>query len=123
LPTPTNTPEPDGTLHVGDLDGSSANAGRTWTANVTITILDSSGSPVTNATVSGGWSNGASGSAACVTNGSGKCTVSKTSIPKNKSSVTFTVTNVTHSTMTYNPAANSDPDGDSNGTTIIVSKP
>lgn len=123
LPTPTNTPAPDGTMHVGDLDASSINEGRNWTAHVTITVVDSTGSPVANATVSGSWSNGASGSASCSTNSSGQCTVTKSGIRKKNSSVTFTVTNVSHGTLNYNAAANSDPDGDSNGTSINVAKP
>jgi hypothetical protein len=122
LPTPTNTPEPDGTMHVGDLDGSSTNNGSTWTAHVTILIVDSAGNPVSDATVSGSWSNGGSGSSACTTNSSGQCTVSKPNIRKNISSVTFTVTNAGHSTLTYNAADNTDPDGDSTGTTINVFK-
>jgi hypothetical protein len=107
-------------MHVGDLDASSENNGREWIATVTITVVDSSGSPVTNAGVSGSWSNGASGSASCTTNSSGQCTVSKSGIPKKTKDVTFTVTNVTHGSLNYNPAANSDPDGDSNGTSILV---
>lgn len=122
-PTPTNTPEPDGTMHVGDLDGSSINEGRTWTAFVTITVVDSTGSPVSNATVSGSWSQGANGSSSCTTDSSGQCTVGKPEVRKNRSSVVFTVTNVSHSTLNYNSAANSDPDGDSSGTIITVFKP
>jgi len=37
--------------------------------------------------------------------------------------VTFTVGNVTHATLTYNSAQNHDPDGDSNGTLITLSRP
>jgi hypothetical protein len=37
--------------------------------------------------------------------------------------VNFTVNNVTHATLTYNAADNHDPDGDSNGTVIVVNKP
>lgn len=43
--------------------------------------------------------------------------------PQNKSSVTFTISNISHATLTYDPAANNDPDGDSNGTAITVRKP
>jgi hypothetical protein len=121
-PAPTNTPAPDGTLHISDLDGAGSNQGSKWTALVTITVVDSTGSPVANSTVSGNWSNGASGSASCTTNSSGQCTVTKSDIPKKQSSVTFSVTNVSHSTLSYNAAANSDLDGDSNGTTIVVTK-
>jgi hypothetical protein len=37
--------------------------------------------------------------------------------------VTFTVSNVTLAGNTYNAGGNHDPDGSSNGTTIIVLKP
>jgi hypothetical protein len=37
--------------------------------------------------------------------------------------VTFTVSTVTLAGNTYNAGANHDPDGSSNGTTIIVSQP
>ena len=44
-------------------------------------------------------------------------------LSKSKTSVTFTVTNVTASGATYVSSSNGDPDGDSNGTTITVNKP
>ena len=130
-PTPTNTPAPTNTptpgtsnsMHVGDLDGSSVNNGNSWTANVTITVHDANENPVSNATVNGSWSAGATGTSQCVTNGSGQCTVSKSSIRKNVSSVTFSVSSVTHGTLVYDSGLNHDPDGDSNGTTIQVAKP
>ena len=74
-------------------------------------------------TVSGAWSSGANGTSSCTTNAVGQCTVTKTNIRNSVSSVTFSVTNVTGGSLTYTPAANHDPDGDSNGTTIIVNKP
>jgi hypothetical protein len=38
-------------------------------------------------------------------------------------SATFTVDTVSHATITYDPSANSDPDGDSDGTSITVNRP
>jgi PKD repeat protein len=108
-------------LHVGDLDRTITNQGGTWTATVTITVHDSNHSPVANATVSASWSSG--GTASCTTSGSGQCAVSKSGIPKKTGSVTFTVVNVTGPGLTYDAAANHDPDGDSNGTSIAVSRP
>jgi subtilisin-like proprotein convertase family protein len=127
-PTPTNTPVPPTptatpgatSLHVADLDGTSINNGGTWTAVVTILVVDNNGAPVQGATVSGNWSNGATGSAVCVTDSSGTCDVAASDIPKKIKEVAFTVSDVDHATLTYNPAANTDPDGDSNGTTIVV---
>ena len=42
---------------------------------------------------------------------------------KTVSSVTFTVTDVSHASLAYQAADNSDPDGDSDGSSITVSKP
>jgi hypothetical protein len=111
------------TLHVGDLDGTSTSQSGRWTAFVTITVHDSDHAPVANATVSGAWSSGASGTASCITNISGVCTVSKNNIRNNFTSVTFTVNNITHATLSYSAADNHDPDGGSNGTVIVVNKP
>jgi hypothetical protein len=109
-------------MHVGDLDGSSTLSGRGWNANVLVTVHSAGETPVTNATVNGSWSNGASGTGSCVTNASGQCTISKSGLSNTVSSVTFAVTGVTHASNTYQSGANHDPDGDSNGTSIIVQK-
>lgn len=121
-PTPSPTPDPNATMHIGDLDGSSTVNGGRWNANVTITVHDLNDNPLANATVDGSWSNGSSGSASCVTNGSGQCTVSKNNLKNNASSVTFTVTNVTHASNNYQSGDNHDPDGDSDGTVTVVNK-
>ena len=123
--TPTQTPigTPTSTMHIGDLEGSSINPNSKWTANVTITVHDVTHNPIANATVRGAWSNGASGTASCVTNSSGQCSVSKSKISLSKNSVTFTVTNITQPTFTYNSAINHDLDGGSNGTVIVIPKP
>ncbi len=115
--------ESTGGAHVGDLDGSSINNGPSWTAVVVITIHDADHNPVADATVSGTWSDGASGTASCTTDGNGQCQVSQGSIPKRTRSVTFTVDDVSHSTLVYDSSANHDPDGDSDGASITVPKP
>ncbi|TDI87126.1 MAG: DUF11 domain-containing protein [Chloroflexi bacterium] len=109
-----------GTMHVGDLDGSSNASGKKgWKATVTITVHDASHALVADATVSGSWSNGASGTATCTTDSSGQCSVTSKRISNSEGSVTFTVNTVTHATLTYRPADNDDPFGD----TIAVLKP
>lgn len=120
-PTPTHTPGAATSLHVADLDGSSNNQGKTWTALITILIHDNNSVPVANATVDGIWSNG--GSASCTTDGNGVCIISQSGIRKKDGSVDFSVTAVTHASLSYDPAANADPDGDSDGTSITVAKP
>lgn len=111
-------------MHVGDLDGakSTASAGK-WNATVTITVHDAGHATVAGATITGAWSGGATGSASCTTNGSGICSVSKTNIAKTAASVTFTVSGVTHASYTYQASSNHDPETDSNGTAITITKP
>jgi hypothetical protein len=110
------------TVHVGDLDGSSASARGRWEATVTITVHDSSEGVVSGALVSGNWSGGATGSDSCTTDASGQCSVTMSSIKKNVPSVTWTVTHVSSGAGAYVAGDNHDPDGDSNGTTIVVSQ-
>jgi serine protease AprX len=128
-PTPTATPPPSATptqaistLHVGDLDGTSASSKNIWNAIVTILVHDAFENPVANASVSGGWSNGASGTASCTTNASGTCQVTGSGLSSKTASVTFSVSNVSRSGLTYDATANHDPDGDSDGTSLTISK-
>lgn len=111
------------TMHVGDLDGSSANVRKTWTATVAVELHDAGEGTVAGATVTGSWSGGASGSASCVTGANGRCTVSKAGVPKKAATVSFTVTGVTDDTRTYLLSANHDDEGDSTGTSVTVPKP
>jgi hypothetical protein len=111
-------------MHIGDLDGSAASGtGGRWDATVTITLHNASHSPVEGVTVAGTWSNGASGTNACVTNATGQCSMTKLGLRTTVTSVTFTVTNATHSSLAYQPSSNHDPDGSSTGTVITISKP
>ena len=71
----------------------------------------------------GAWSGGATGNAQCVTGANGTCTLTKSNLARTVASVTFTVSNLTQSGYTYTPSANHDPDGDSNGTSILVPRP
>ena len=68
-----------------------------------------------DATVTLGWDDGQkSGTQTCTCDGSGQCSVSKTNRSK-RDHVTFTVSNVEHGTLLWDPSANTDPDGDSGG--------
>jgi Tol biopolymer transport system component len=109
------------TMHIGDLDGTRTNQQSTWTALVTITVHDMNHGPVANATVSGSWNIGGTGS--CTTGASGQCVISKSTIPRNTKSVTFTIVDVTNALSVYRPFDNHDPEGDSNGTSITVINP
>ena len=112
-------------MHVGDLDGSGTNqAANRWQANVTITVHDSSHSPLSGVVVNGSWSAGAIGTSSCTTGTNGTCTVSKGSLAKRTvASVTFTVSGLTKTGYTYQSSANHDPETDSNGTAIKVNRP
>ena len=111
-------------VHVGDLDGSTHVKGKSgkWEAFVAVTMHDENESPVAEATVSGTWGGAAGGTVSGVTGGDGKVTFS-TGEMNEGSSATFTVEHVTHAALTYDATLNHDPDGDSDGTSIIVSKP
>jgi serine protease len=75
-------------------------------SNATITIKDTAGNAVSNATVSITWSGDASGTNSGTTNSSGQVTFDSGYVWG--SSFTITVNNVTHSTLTYNPALNNE---------------
>jgi PKD repeat protein len=108
-------------MHVGDLDAEALAKPRSrWDATVSITVHDTDHNLVSNATVTGSWSAGATGGASCVTNSNGTCTVTKSNLKSNVSDVTFTVDDISHTSLKYKASANHDPDADSTGTTIII---
>jgi hypothetical protein len=111
---------------VGDLDASTKALGKkAWKATVAVSVHDEAENPLANASVSGSWSSGNPlGEASCITDRNGQCSVTSPKLPSSTSSVTFSVDNVTHATVSsYDTAANHDPDGDSDGTSITVSAP
>ena len=117
-------PAPLVSMHVGDLDGSAAVVSkRRWQASVRIYVRDNTNLAVSGATVTGSWSAGVSGTASCITNGAGYCSVNSGDINTRNSSATFTVTNLSQWQLSYSPDDNTDPDGDSTGTSITVQKP
>ncbi len=122
-PSPTATQTNPGSVHIGDLDGSSNPNSNRWDAHVLIAAHGLDETPVAGAVVSGTWSGGVTGSGSCTTDSLGQCSLSMISIRGNLDSVTFTVNSVAHPSLVYQPALNHDPDGDSSGSTIIVSKP
>jgi subtilisin family serine protease len=108
--------------HIGDLDGTATPvSSRSWRADVTITVLDDLGAPVAGATVTGSWSRGGKGTQTCVTGATGRCGVYRV-LARFQSSTVWTVGGVKHPTLVYDPAANADPDGDSDGTRITVQR-
>ena len=110
-------------MHVGDMDSVRQNNGRTWSLVLTISVADAGHNPVENAAVNGFWSAGASGTNSCITNASGTCTIILSGILKKTGTVTFNVDTVVHASLTYEMLNNHDPDGDSDGTVIVILKP
>lgn len=108
------------THRVADLDATKSIKGGRWSTTVTVKVVDSNGAAVSGAAVAGTWSGAASSNVTCTTGTAGTCTVSASNMTA--TTVTLTITNVTKPGSSYNAAANSDPDGDSNGTTITVTK-
>jgi hypothetical protein len=90
--------------------------------NVAVTVADGGGNRVADAKLDGTWTTLAA-AATCTTDATGTCTVTSEPVRKNTASLSFKVDSVTHATLGYDPGANSDPDGDSDGTTITVTKP
>ncbi|MFN2134364.1 MAG: peptidase S8, partial [Candidatus Promineifilaceae bacterium] len=108
-------------LHVVDLDGSSAaGKGGRWDATVTITVHDANDAAYGEATVSGVWDGSTSGS--CTTGGNGQCAITLKNI-RNAAAVTFRVNDLGAIGATYDSGANTDPDGDSDGTEITIFQP
>ncbi|HSG81224.1 MAG TPA: CARDB domain-containing protein [Gemmatimonadota bacterium] len=118
-------PPPVSEMHVGDIDVYNAYwSGRTWNALVTIRVHDDAHQAVAGVLVQGTWRVGRSDySSSCTTTPAGSCTVPRGNINRRYRSVTFTVDNLTDGTLVYNSSENHDDEGDSNGTTITVSRP
>src|SRR5262249_52241900 len=108
---------PTPVMHVGDLDASITSQRNLRTALVRIGVHTSKHAPLGNAVVNASWTDGTTTS--CTTDASGSCAVVRSDSPS-KPVVSLTVTGVTKDQYAYTPAANHDPDGDSNGTTIGI---
>jgi PKD repeat protein len=107
-------------IHVGDLDGTRSASKRSWSAKVTMKVHDAADQPVSGAVVNAAWTSGGSGS--CTTGGKGTCTITASGLPLATPEVTFGVGSVSKAESIYQPSANHDPEGDSNGTTIRIAK-
>lgn len=110
---------PPEAIHVGDLDGESDSMRNMWHAVVTVAIHDGSENPVEGADVTFSVSTG--DDLTCSTDEAGTCSVTSTAVPKRESTITFVVDSVGAGDP-YDAEANHDPDGDSDGTRIVVSK-
>jgi hypothetical protein len=123
-PTPTRKNKKPG-MYISDLDGWGVIADDTrWHAQVRVIVQDSTGVVVTGALVTGVWSNNAGQQDSCTTNQAGTCILTDNGLSRETDpTAAFTVGSVTHTAYTYDPTSNQDPDGDSDGTSIIVAAP
>jgi hypothetical protein len=113
-------------VHVADLDASASRSGNSWSATITIMVHDANHGPVNDVLVRGSWSGTTPNPGECTTGAAGAngtCTVVYSSIPNSTRLVSFAVGTMTRSGYNYQPSANHDPDGSSNGTTIFVNRP
>jgi len=111
-------------VHVGNLAGVAATSGSTWSATVTITAHDARHDLLNGVTVRGSWGGALTGE--CTTGeagGNGTCSVVYAAIPTTTWLAAFSVSSMTRSGYTYKLAANHDPDGSSNGTSIVLRRP
>jgi hypothetical protein len=117
---------PTVSMHVGDIDGSRSYPSILyWSATVVVTVHDANHQPVSGATVTVAWTGAASATVSGTTDSAGRVTFTRTNLSRwstSGASITLTVNNVTRSGYTYTPAANHDPDGDSNGTSITINR-
>ncbi len=106
-------------MHIGDLDRQSTSLGNAWIATVSITVHDTGHTVVGNVVVTGSWTDGSETS--CITTALGQCTAS-IRLAKKATSIRFQVQSVLAAGLTYKPESNHDPDGDSNGTSVTVTR-
>ena len=106
-------------VNVSDLDATKSTTKTGWSTTVTIKVVNASGQAVSGVKVDGKFNATA---VSCTTGATGTCTVSA-SAKNTTTSLTYSVTNLSGTGFTYNSAANADPDGDSNGTSIVIAKP
>jgi uncharacterized protein YkwD len=117
---PSATPPPAVPMSIYDLDGSSPGK-MWWSPRATVRVRDNTGRAIAGAIIHGYWTSlTTTTTSTCVTSSNGSCLMSGPRTSSSVPSVTFRVGHVSKSGMTYNAAANSDGDGDSNGTSITI---
>jgi subtilisin family serine protease len=108
-------PPPAATMHVGDIVVTGKRKGRTASATAIVSIFDSTGNHVGSATVTGDWYVNNSPpwkTSSATTNSSGVATFNSGAVKSfSPTLLTFCVSNVTHSSFTYDPDPNQTCDG------------
>jgi len=122
---PTPTAVPVMSMHVSDIDAVSIRESQgKWSSIVTITVVDEESAPVPNVLVTGvfdqrSWS---TGPVSCLTGLTGQCAVDSGVYPNKSSHATFSVVDLNTEGRMYLFLENSDPDNDSDGSSIELSK-
>jgi hypothetical protein len=99
---------PDGTLHLGGFTGAS-DVFRKWQAHADLLIHAADETPLAGAVVTVRWSNGGSGSGNCTTGGDGRCRITLFGLRTTVSSVTATVTGISHASMQWDTSSDDVP--------------
>ncbi len=110
-------------VHVGNLDAVAVSSADSWSVTVVITAHDVRHNPLSGVTVRGFWNGSSDAVGECVTgtvSGAGTCSVVLSAIPNSTWIVSFAVSDMILTGSVYQSSANHDPDGDSNGYSIIV---
>ncbi len=94
-------------IYVYDITQTVKKMGKNYQSTAVVTIWDTDNAPVADATVYVTWSGVVSGSASGVTGADGTVTFNSLKV-KSTGPFTITVDNVTHATLTYNPALNNE---------------
>jgi serine protease AprX len=119
---PPPPPPPPPSMHVGDLDRSSISLSATrWRARATIRVHDGDHALLPGVVVRGRF--GPNGAAlTCTTGTGGACTLTR-DFKKTRASIVVTVLGLSKTPYVYVASSNHDPDGESNGTNITVTRP
>jgi serine protease AprX len=119
---PPPPPPPPPSMHVGDLDRSSISLSATrWRARATVRVHGGDHALLSGVLVRGRF--GPNGAAlTCTTGTGGACTLTH-DLKKTRVSIVFTVLGLSKTSYVYVAASNHDPDGESNGTKITVTRP
>ena len=98
-----------GTMHIESITTVINRGGGSGTVDATFLIVDDSGSPVDGATVDGTFSGDLTGTDSGVTDGNGEAVLTSDSFTSRPFDLGICADNVTHPTLTYDPAQNTDP--------------
>jgi hypothetical protein len=93
-------------MSVGALAGSRTIGTRSWSASATVTMHTATGTPVAGATVTVNTTGAAASTLTCVTAADGRCSVRRDNLKSSRTSITFTGSNATASTHTYDATRN-----------------